>query len=257
MKILVYVAFVYVALFANEGQKVFETKCLSCHKSFIDMPTLKVNFLDKNNQLLKLTAPTLNQLSYRLKQRIGDPRGDKDMHRMEVSAFMSDYVLNPDREKSVCLDDVMKHFKTMPSLKGQISEDELEAVGEYLYDFDKTIEKEISGTYEGFENTLKLAQKEHKIIMIEAMSETCHYCRKMETKVLVDKEISNVLEKDFITLKIDIGKRKLPLGLNTELTPTFIFIDENAKLIMQVPGAWDKKNFLEILQEVKMKKDKK
>jgi len=257
MKILLTIVFAYGLLYANEGKKVFENKCLSCHKSFIDMSTLKVNFLDENNRLLKLEAPTLNQLSYRLKQRIGDPRGDNDMHRMEVFAFMSDYVLNPDRDKSVCLADVMKHFKTMPSLKGQISEDELEAVGEYLYDFDKTIEKEINETYEGFDSTLQTAQKEHKIIMIEAMSAECHYCRKMETKVLVDEEIQSILEKDFLTLKIDITKRKLPLGLNAELTPTFIFIDANAKIIMQIPGAWDKKNFLEILQEVKTKKDKK
>jgi len=257
MKILLAIVLIYGLLCANEGKKVFEKKCLSCHKPFIDMSTLKVNFLDKNNTLLNLKAPTLNQLSYRLKQRIGDPRGDNDMHRMEVIAFMSDYVLHPDRDKSVCLDDVMKHFKTMPSLKGKITEDELDEVGEYLYDFDHTIEKEISETYKGFEETLKKAKQEHKIIMIKAMSETCHYCRKMEIKVLSNKAIQDVLQKDFVSIKIDVSKQKLPLGLEAELTPTFIFIDENTDVIMQIPGAWDKKNFLEILEEVKIKKDKK
>lgn len=257
MKIIQLWLAVGMFLFANEGKVLFGKYCTACHTPFIAMSKLKENFLDKNNTLLHLKAPTLNQLSYRLKQRIGDPKGDEEMHRMEVTAFMSDYVYDPDKQKSVCLKDVIAHFSTMPSMKGKVSEEELEAIGTYLYDFDDAVVKAKSIKFEGFDKAIEKAKKEHKIIMIEAMSETCHYCRRMETTVLVDNEVQNVFKKDFLTLKIDITKAKLPLGLNVELTPTFIFIDENAKIITKIPGAWDKKNFLDILQEVKIKKDKK
>ncbi|HEY9190741.1 MAG TPA: thioredoxin family protein [Sulfurovum sp.] len=240
-------------LFGTEGQEVYEKKCASCHQGYIPMSKIKENFLDHNNTLLKLTAPTLNQLSYRLKQRIGDPKGDNDIHRMEVAAFVSEYVLHPDREKSLCLDDVMQYFQTMPSLKGKVTEEELEAVSAYIYDLEKESAEEDSVQYEGFEQALQQAKKTHKIIMIKAMTKDCHFCRKMEREVLVEKEVADLLEKDFISLTIDISTTELPLGLKTELTPSFIFIDENANVLLNIPGSWNKTDFLEILKEAKRK----
>ncbi len=241
------------ALYAMEGKEVYEKKCASCHPGYISMSKLKENFLDYNNTLLKLTAPTLNQLSYRLKQRIGDPKGDNDIHRMEVAAFISDYVINPDRQKSLCLEDVMQHFKTMPSLEGKISEEELEDVSTYIYDAEKKVLEEKGVEYKGFEKALKQAKKEHKIIMLKVMTKDCHFCRKMEREVMIDDEVLNAIAKDFIPVAIDISTTQLPLGLKTELTPSFIFIDENAKVLINLPGAWGIMDFLDILREAKMK----
>ncbi len=253
MKSLLWVFLCASIAFGSEGQGVYEKKCASCHVEFISMSKLKDNFLDQKNTILKLTAPTVNQLSYRLKQRIGDPKGDNDMHRMEVAAFISDYVINPDRDKSVCLEDVMLHFKTMPSLKGKISEEELEEVSTYIYDAEKKTLEEKGVQYEGFDKALDKAKKEHKIIMLKVMSKDCHFCRKMDNEVMIEKEVVDALEQDFISVAIDISTTSLPLGLKTELTPSFIFIDENAKVLMNIPGAWDKVDFLAILKEAKSK----
>ncbi len=242
---------------ANEGKMLFEKHCSSCHELFIPMSKLKENFIERNNTLLHLKAPTLNQLSYRLKQRIGDPKGDEEMHRMEVSAFMSDYVLHPDKQKSVCMEDVIRHFDTMPSLKGKITEDELDEIGTYLYDFDKNVIAKEGVKYEDFDKALQRAKKEHKIIMIEAMSKDCHFCRKMEREVLIEKEVVEAIEKDFIPVAIDIKKHELPLDLKVELTPSFIFVDENKNILTTIPGAWSKEDFLEILKEAKTAKNKK
>ena len=256
MKIVITFLLTSLLLWANEGKILYDKHCLSCHKTFIPMSKLKENFLDKNNTLLKLKAPTLNQLSYRLKQRIGDPKGDEDMHRMEVTAFMSDYVLHPNKEKSVCLEDIIKHFKTMPSLKGKVTENELEEIGIYLYDFDKKIVKEKSAHYENFETALKKAKNEHKIVMIKAMSDSCHFCRKMEREVMIDKDVIAAIEKNFIAVSIDVSKYMLPLGLKADLTPSFIFIDENQKVLMNVPGAWSKNDFISLLHEAKLSNQK-
>jgi thioredoxin-related protein len=251
------VSMILSGLVANEGKGLFEKHCASCHTPFIPMEKLKENFLDHNNTLLHLKAPTLNQLSYRLKQRIGDPKGDKDIHRMEVIAFMSDYVLHPDRQKSVCLEEVMQNFETMLSLQGKVTQEELDKIGEYLYDFDKKMIREKGVKYEGFDEALKRAKKEHKIIMIEAMSEDCHFCRKMEREVMIDDEVVNTLKKDFVSVAIDVRKHQLPLGLHTALTPTFIFVDENATILLKIPGAWEKREFMELLQEAKKRRKEK
>lgn len=253
MKLILSVFLCASLLFGTEGQEVYEKKCASCHQSFISMSKLKENFLDTNNTLLKLTAPTLNQLSYRLKQRIGDPKGDNEIHRMEVAAFISDYVLNPDREKSLCLADVMQHFKTMPSLKGQVTEDELEAVSTFIYDFDTKMIKEKSVQYEGFDKALEKAEKEDKIIMIKVMTKECHFCRKMDAEVMIEKEVIQALEKDFVSVEIDVSTATLPLGLKADLTPSFIFIDKKGKVISNIPGSWNKEDFLDILKEAKDK----
>jgi thioredoxin-related protein len=240
-----------------EGKEVYEKKCASCHQGYISMSKLKENFQDYNNTLLKLTAPTLNQLSYRLKKSIGDPKGDNEIHRMEVAAFISEYVQYPDRQKSLCLDEVMQVFKTMPSLKGKISEDELEAVSTYIYEFDeKTVEKN-SVQYEGFEQALQKAKKEHKIIMIKVMTKDCYYCKKMDREVMVEQEVVDRLEEDFISVAIDVSTTQLPLGLKAEFTPSFIFIDENGTVLMNLPGAWNKTDFLDILKEAKTKQSEK
>jgi len=256
MKILLLIALLIANIFATEGEVLYKKNCASCHQKFISMDTLKKNFLDHDNMLLNLKAPTINQLSYRLKQRIGDPKGDNDIHRMEVSAFITDYVYLPNRDKSVCLADVMKHFKTMPSLKGKVTEEELEEINTFIYDYDEKIIKEKSVRYQGFDEALKQAKKEHKIIMIKAMTEDCHYCRKMEREVMIEKEVTDALNKDFITVMVDVSKMKLPLGLKSALTPTFIFIDKDEKVLMNIPGAWNKNDFLLLLKEAKQK-DKK
>lgn len=257
MRITLAILLYFNVLYAMEGKEVYEKKCASCHQGYISMSKLKENFQDYNNTLLKLTAPTLNQLSYRLKKSIGDPKGDNEIHRMEVAAFISEYVQYPDRQKSLCLDEVMQVFKTMPSLKGKISEDELEAVSTYIYEFDeKTVEKN-SVQYEGFEQALQKAKKEHKIIMIKVMTKDCYYCKKMDREVMVEQEVVDRLEEDFISVAIDVSTTQLPLGLKAEFTPSFIFIDENGTVLMNLPGAWNKTDFLDILKEAKTKQSEK
>lgn len=253
-KIALLFLFSIISLLGSEGEKVYQKKCASCHETFIAVEKLMENFMEKNNTLLHLKAPTLNQLSFRLKQQIGDPKGDEDMHRMEVGAFISDYLMYPDKQKSVCLTDVIKHFKAMPSMKGQLSEDEIEAVSVFLYEYESQLIKEKSVKYEAFEIAIDKALKEDKIIMIKATSEHCHYCKKMDREVLVEDEVVKALQKDFIAVSVDVGKTTLPLGLKADMTPTFFFINKDKKIIKRIPGSWNKEDFLEILKEAKAAK---
>ncbi|TLP39317.1 c-type cytochrome [Arcobacter arenosus] len=116
----------------NEGEKIFEAKCSSCHQKSIQMQTLLKNFLEEDNRTLKLLAPTGNQISFRLKSQIGSP-DDREFHLMETADFLVEYVNNPNKSKSICLEGVVKHFDTMPSLKGKITEEEIRTVNHFLY----------------------------------------------------------------------------------------------------------------------------
>ena len=238
------------ALLATEGKMVYEQKCASCHEAYIPMTKLSENFLEKNNEMLKLKAPTLNQLSFRLKQQIGDPKGDNDIHRMEVEAFISDYLVNPDKDKTLCMKEVIKHFDTMPSMKGKITEEEMAAVSEFIYDFDNKAVSEHIVKYEEFDKALEKAKAENKIVMIKATAKHCHFCIKMDREVMVEDSVKKAIDKNFVPVEVDISSKRLPLGLNADFTPTFFFIDENAKVMKVVPGSWNVEDFLEILEEI-------
>lgn len=172
----------YAVLFAVEGKEVFDRNCKCCHVPYIPMQKLQENFIQNDNKLLNLKAPALNQVTFRLKTRIGDPKGDEDIHRMEIAAFVSDYISKPDKQKSICLTGVIKYFETMPVIK--LNNEEQEAISEFLYDYDKNdyIEKTIKyikpkDTKE-LKDAFEIAKKDAKIVMIKFTSEYCYYCKK-------------------------------------------------------------------------------
>ncbi len=245
-----------MALFAaddntTDGETVYKKKCASCHAGYIPMGKLKENFVEYNNTKLHLKAPTLNQLSFRLRQRIGDPNGDRDIQQMEITDFVTNYLYAPDKAKSICMDEVKKAFDTMPSMKGKISEEEIEAVTAYIYDFDQKMLRSHQPHYTGFDEALRRARKEGKIVMIKATSPYCHYCKQMDREVLSDPEVSALLHKNFLPVEVNVYKEPLPMGLKYRFTPTLFFVDGSGKVLLTVPGALDKEDFIKLLKEFK------
>jgi hypothetical protein len=116
----------------NVGEKIFDNKCSECHVKSMPIPILMKNFIEENNQTLKLKAPTGNEISFRLKQQIGS-RDEIDFHLHQTNDFLKDYLYNPDLAKTICLEGVIRHFKVMPSMKGKITEEEIEQVNHFLY----------------------------------------------------------------------------------------------------------------------------
>lgn len=100
-------------------------------------------------------------------------------------------------------------------------------------------------------DALVLSKKNHKIIMIEAVRNGCHYCEDMQKNVFNNSAMGNLIQKRFIPVKIKIDQQDLPLGLDVSMTPTFFFISEDKQIIRTVPGAWNQEDFKSMLEEVK------
>lgn len=114
------------------GEQIFDNKCSSCHEKSMPIPLLMENFIEKDNKLLNLKAPTGNEISYRLKSQIGS-KDDIEFQIEEAADFVVDYLYNPDKSKTICLEGVIRHFDTMPSMKGKIEEEEIRQVSHFLY----------------------------------------------------------------------------------------------------------------------------
>ena len=112
-----------------DGEKVFEKACASCHIKMITKPELM--------KIMKtVKAPPMIEVSNQLKNNIKIVEDiDDEIHRAVVVAFIKDYVLYPHLDKSMCAGAALDRFGLMPSLKGKLSEEELNAVSAWVYDY--------------------------------------------------------------------------------------------------------------------------
>ncbi len=241
----------------NAGKKIFKQKCSSCHGGYIDGKALENNFLQKDNKVLKLTSPTVNMITYFLKEdanHIGD-RDDPEMQRLEIQEYVKDYLYNPNRENSIIREEFLKYFDKKDSMQGKISEDEISNIVDYLFEYEeKRDKKQDIKKFKSvnIDDILKEAKKEKKLVMIEAISKTCYYCEKMEREVLSKSDIKSAIHKDFVYMKVDIDRETLPLDLQKyykKITPSFFVLDADGKVLNSYPGSWTKEDFFEIMRE--------
>jgi cytochrome c peroxidase len=115
--------------FAQEidGYKVYKNKCSSCHIEMMSKEEALKN-------LKKLKAPPMIEVSNRLKENIKTTDDEDDVNRYLFILFVKDYIVNPQLDNSMCRSGALEVFGTMPSLKGKISEEEKQAVAEWVYD---------------------------------------------------------------------------------------------------------------------------
>lgn len=112
-----------------DGEKVFDKDCASCHVKMITAQETKKVFK-------ALKAPPMIEVSGQLKKNIKIVDDiDDEIHRAVVIAFIKDYVIYPHLDKSMCHAMALEKFGLMPSLKDKISEEELNAVAAWVYDF--------------------------------------------------------------------------------------------------------------------------
>ena len=102
-----------------------------------------------------------------------------------------------------------------------------------------------------YEDALKLQKKSNKIIMIDVIRTDCHYCEDMDKNVFQNEEMSTWLEKRFIPVQLNLDHDKLPLGLNVHFTPTFFFVNKNAKVVKKIPGSWNIEDFKDLTKDIK------
>ena len=100
---------------ASEGaEKIFDNKCAACHSK--TMPK------DRSTVI----APALFGVMRHIKMAYPQ--------KEEAVKFMVDYVLEPTKEKAICMPQKIQRFGLMPSQKGNITEEELKEVSEWMFE---------------------------------------------------------------------------------------------------------------------------
>lgn len=242
----------------SDGKKIFDKKCASCHGKYISIKNLKINFFEKDNQMYKLTVPTVNMLAYAImdsSKRIGDPE-DTEMQQMEIEEYLKGYLEEPDLTQSICDDKIIKYYEKKEPIK--LSEEDAVNLAQFFMDYKKNrkkgIPKAIEVLKDGYKESkiLQEAKKENKKLIVYATSKSCYYCKKMKRDVLDLEDIQTLINKDFIFLEVDVDEVNLPFKLVKhfkKITPTFFFVSNDKELLNIYPGAWKKDDFKLILKE--------
>jgi len=114
-------------LSAADGYGIYQKFCASCHAEMLSKEEVL-----KNINALK--APPMVEVSNRLKANIRIADNDNDIKRRVITAFIKDYIQNPDIMYSMCEPMALEKFGVMPSLKGKLSEEQRQSVAEWVYD---------------------------------------------------------------------------------------------------------------------------
>ncbi|NPA59304.1 MAG: cytochrome c [Epsilonproteobacteria bacterium] len=99
---------------SQTAQELFDAKCLMCHKK------------TKPTDMSSVIAPAI----------MGVMRHMKMSYPKKVDAvnFISDYVLDPQKSKAICMPKKIKRFGLMPSQKGNVTKEEVKIIASWLFD---------------------------------------------------------------------------------------------------------------------------
>jgi cytochrome c len=102
------------------GKLLLEQKCAKCHN--LDMPPKSYE-----NEI----APSMMAVTFHLKDFITS--NNPSEHEGKVVTFIKDYVVAPSREKSYCDKESLDSYGVMPSQKGNVTQEELDAIAHHMY----------------------------------------------------------------------------------------------------------------------------
>ena len=103
-----------------DGKKLLQEKCSQCHN--LDLPPK--TFKDEK-------APPMMAVAFHIKDFI--PAANESEKIPKAIDFVKDYVINPSAKKSFCDKKSLESYGVMPSQKGKVTQDELEAIAKYIF----------------------------------------------------------------------------------------------------------------------------
>ncbi len=93
------------------------------------------------------------------------------------------------------------------------------------------------------------AKKEHKILLVMAVSQGCRWCEKMEAETLSDREVLERL-KEYVLVLADREKPKEIEQLPPfKHVPVIFFMTHKKEELDNIRGYFDKEDFLNYLNE--------
>ncbi len=134
----------------------------------------------------------------------------------------------------------------------------------YIFSGEKALYPESPLKWYDFNTGQIEAKKENKYIMIDMYAVWCGWCKVMDKETFSNKNVSELLKKNFIAVRVDMDSRdminykgyKLRPGEFSRLfgvqgLPSVVFLDSKGEYVDKVPGFVEADLFSKILEYVR------
>jgi thioredoxin-related protein len=112
--------------------------------------------------------------------------------------------------------------------------------------------------FKKYDDALKEAQKDNKLIALTVVSTNCPWCHKLLKETLKDKTVESIINKDFVYVLINKDTTPLPSGITAPMVPVTFFLDKTGQKLTSKPtvGFWEAEDFVSYMNDA-LKKAKK
>lgn len=106
-------------------------------------------------------------------------------------------------------------------------------------------------TWYDYEEGLALGKKNRQKILLNFYTDTCFYCKKLETETLVAPKVAEYLAANFVAIRVNASKsRELSKTYNVTGVPSTWFLTETGEKISNLPGYVKADMFINILKYI-------
>ncbi len=94
-----------------------------------------------------------------------------------------------------------------------------------------------------YEKALSDAKKEHKLVYVLIVSDTCRWCEKFEKTTLQNVKIKERVNREFVTVLLSRDRHEIPKGFETSPVPRHYFVDADGTILYSSLGYRDEEIF--------------
>ncbi|MDF1698458.1 MAG: thioredoxin family protein [Saprospiraceae bacterium] len=104
---------------------------------------------------------------------------------------------------------------------------------------------------DNLKSVLKQAKQENKLVFVDIYTTWCLPCKMMDKDVFTHQETADIINKDFISYKVDAEKSNGPIisfNYDVNVFPTLLFLDSNGDILERKEGAAYHREILSLAQ---------
>ena len=101
-----------------------------------------------------------------------------------------------------------------------------------------------------FDEALKVAKQENKLVFIDFYTDWCGPCKKMAKEVFPQKMVGDFMNAKFVNLKLNAEQegKELAALYKVSAYPTFIVLDTEGNVVADLKGSMDGRTFIQKLE---------
>lgn len=105
-------------------------------------------------------------------------------------------------------------------------------------------------TFIKFDEAIKQATEENKLLMLFFWAETCGWCTKIRQDVFENEKVREPFEKSFVAVSVDIARdpERISEQFKPKALPTMAFMRPDGEVLGLLPGYIDLDTFTEIIK---------